>query len=81
MTVKLLTKHYLEFLSLKVGCTGLSDSTLVKIPHYWTSRHDSNVNTDAVVSVIAYKNYFCGFGVVLQNLHGIKLYRKVIPHT
>ena len=30
MSVKLLTKHNLEFLSLKGGCTGLSESTLVK---------------------------------------------------
>ena len=33
MTVKLLTEHHLEFLSLKGGCTGLSESTLVKMPH------------------------------------------------
>ena len=33
MTVKLLTEHHLEFLSLKRGYTGLSESTLVKIPH------------------------------------------------
>ena len=33
MTVKLLTKHHWEFLSLKGGCTGLSESTLVKKPH------------------------------------------------
>ena len=37
MTVKLLTEHQLEFLSLKGGCTGSSDSTLVKIPHCWKS--------------------------------------------
>ena len=30
MTVKLLTGHHLEFLSLKEGCTGLYESTLVK---------------------------------------------------
>ena len=30
---KLLTDHHLEFLSLKGDNTGLSDSTLVKIPH------------------------------------------------
>ena len=28
MTVKLLTEHHLEFLSLKGGCTGSSESTL-----------------------------------------------------
>ena len=31
MTVKLLTEHYLEFLSLKGDCTGSSESTLVKM--------------------------------------------------
>ena len=37
MIVKLLTEHLLEFLSLKGGCPGLSESTLVKIPHCWKS--------------------------------------------
>ena len=35
MTVKLLILHHLEFLSLKGGCTGSSESTLVKMPHCW----------------------------------------------
>ena len=33
MSGKLLTEHYLKFLSLKGGCTGSSESTLVKMPH------------------------------------------------
>ena len=37
MSVKLLTEHRLEFLSLKGGCTCLSESTLVKMPHCWKS--------------------------------------------
>ena len=37
MTVKLLNKHHLEFLSLKGGCTSLSESALVKKPHFWKS--------------------------------------------
>ena len=37
MIVKLLTEHHLEFLSFKGGCTGLSESTLVKMPHCWKS--------------------------------------------
>ena len=37
MTVKLLTEHHLEFLSLTGGCTGSSESTLVKMPHCWKS--------------------------------------------
>ena len=35
MTVKLLIEHHLELLSLKGGCTGSSESTLVKMSHYW----------------------------------------------
>ena len=37
MTVKLLTEHHLEFLSLKGGCSCLSESTLVKMSHCWKS--------------------------------------------
>ena len=37
MSVKLLTIQHLEFLSLNEGCTGSSESTLVKIPHCWKS--------------------------------------------
>ena len=33
MSVMLLIEHHLEFLSLKGGCTGSSESTLVKMPH------------------------------------------------
>ena len=38
MNVKLLTKQQLEFQNLKGGCTGSSESTLVKMPHCWKSR-------------------------------------------
>ena len=37
MNVKLLTECHLVFLSLKVGCTGSSESTLIKMPHCWKS--------------------------------------------
>ena len=37
MTVKLLAEHHLVFLSLKGGCTGSSESTLVKTPLCWKS--------------------------------------------
>ena len=38
MTVKLLNKPHLRFLSLKGGCTCSSESTLVKMTHCWISR-------------------------------------------
>ena len=37
MMVKLQTEHHLEFLGLKGGCTGLSESTHVKMPNCWKS--------------------------------------------
>ena len=37
MSVKRLTEHHLEFLSLKRGCRGSSESTLVKMSNCWKS--------------------------------------------
>ena len=37
MIVKLLIEHYLEFLSLKGGCRGSSEFTLVKMSNCWKS--------------------------------------------
>ena len=38
MIVKLLTEHHLEFLCLKGGCRGSSESAHVKMPHCWKSQ-------------------------------------------
>ena len=43
MSVKLLTEHHLEFLSLKGSCTGSSESTFVKMPHCWKSHVAANM--------------------------------------
>ena len=37
MIVQPLTEHHLQFLSLKEGGRGSSESTLVKLPHCWVS--------------------------------------------
>ena len=37
MIIKLLTEHLLEFLSLKAGCRGSSESTFVKMSNCWKS--------------------------------------------
>ena len=44
MSVKLLTEHDLEFLSLKGGYTGSSEFTLVKMPHCWKSHVMAQIN-------------------------------------
>ena len=63
MIIKQLTEHRLKFLSLKRGCTGSSESTLVKMPHCWKSRvtaqmyllNDTKAN---VIHSIAVLNYY-----------------------
>ena len=43
MSVKLLSEHHLEVFSLKGGRTGTSESTLVKMPHYWKSHVTAHI--------------------------------------
>ena len=40
-----MTEYHLEFLSLKVGCTGSSESTNVKMPHCWKSHVTAHIET------------------------------------
>ena len=47
MIIKLLTEHYLEFLSLKGGCRGSSESTPVKMPHCWKSHATTQIVCDS----------------------------------
>ena len=71
MIVKLLTEHHLEFLSLKGGCTGSSESTLVKMPHCWKSRVTAHMLFD--FSAILFCHYmlfepqYCKFGNFREN--------------
>ena len=43
MIVKLLTERHLEFLSLKGGCGGSSESTLVKMSNCWKSHAAAHI--------------------------------------
>ena len=69
MSVKLLTEHHLVFQSLEGGCTGSSESTLVKMPHCWKShvmahfflyldtvlnKHHISVRFDLISNIIQY---------------------------
>ena len=47
MIANLLTEHNLEFLSLKRGCTGSSESTLVKMPNCWKLHVTAHILQDA----------------------------------
>ena len=43
MIVKLLTEHHLEFLRLKGGSRGSSESTLVKMSNCWESHSAAQI--------------------------------------
>ena len=45
MIVKLLTQHHLEFLNLKGGCRGSSESTHVKMSNCWKSHAQAQIGT------------------------------------
>ena len=51
LSLELLTEHHLEFLSLKGGCTGSSESTLVKMPHFWKSHVTAQIVVDSLFIV------------------------------
>ena len=60
MIVKLLTEHHLEFLSLKGGCRGSSESTLVKMSNCWKSHVAAQnfiMETDNDTGVLAVFQY------------------------
>ena len=46
MVVKLLTEYHLKFLSLKGGCTGSYEYTLVIMPHCWKSHVAAQIKND-----------------------------------
>ena len=49
MPVKLLAEHHLEFLSLKGGRTGSSETTLVKKPHCWKSHVTAHLGKSKLI--------------------------------
>ena len=49
MIVKLLTEHHLEFLSLKGGCRGSSESKLVKMSHCWKSHAMAHIRRNVTI--------------------------------
>ena len=60
MSVKLLTEHCLEFLSLKGGCRGSSESTLVKMSNCWKSHAVAQIALSlTLLQIISYSAVNC----------------------
>ena len=77
MSVKLLTKHHLEFLRLKGGCTGSSESTPVKMPHCW-KLHVAAHLTNLIGIVICLSLAGRPFIVELTNPHRVSFTQEEI---
>ena len=60
MNVKLLAEHQLKFLSLKGGCTGSCESTLVKIQRCWKSH--------VMAHLISSHSWFLKTGTKFENV-------------
>ena len=67
MSVKLLTEQHLEFLSLKGGCRGSSESTLVKMPHCFLYSGSKHMNPDQTVSIVF--AIYIGIAPIMQYMH------------
>ena len=65
MSAKLLTEHHLEVLSLKGGCRGSSESTLLKIPHCWKSH--------VMAQIISQSSYIAKADIDIIMLHSVRL--------
>ena len=81
MIVMLLTEHHLEFLSLKGGCRGSSEYTLVKMSNCWKSHAAAQMFTlqfstllamscssDRQISMVYLKIFLCYFGTKIYLL-------------
>ena len=72
MIVKLLSEHHLEFLSLKGGYRGSSESTHVKMPHCWKSHalahfiHNNNYLWDWIESLEPFFGSGTSIGVYIS---------------
>ena len=59
MTLRLLTEHHVEFLSLKGGSTGSSETTVVKMPHCWKSHVTAQMKGHSARVLLVFWGFCC----------------------
>ena len=75
MIVKLLTEHLFEFLSLKGGCRGSSESTHVKMPHCWKSHVTAQIKcTKLLIAQASLLDYRSNFSIRLTLFVSMNFY-------
>ena len=76
MNIKLLNEHNLEFLSLKEGYTGSSESIHFKMQHCWKSHVAAHLSFFICHSIRSNKDGLYIFKIVLKVSHRICGNRK-----
>ena len=76
MIVKLLTEHNLEILSLKGGCRGSSESTLIKMPNCWKSHVLAHIYI-----VLAFQIHLLSMLLSPLNLFNTTYLKKVLANS
>ena len=82
MSVKLLTEHHLAFLSLKGGCRGSSESTLVIMSNYWKSHaaaHIIHIHLSKIYGL--HYNHNVSPSVCLSLCPLVKMFTTLEPHS
>ena len=69
MSIKLLTEHHLEFLSLKGDCRGSSESTHVRMQHCWKSHVAAHITFRMTLEVPCIISYIENLCVSLQSVY------------
>ena len=77
MSVKLLTEHLLEVLSLTGGCTGSYESTLVKMSNCWKSHAAAQFIITPTYLEILVSTYFSDF--LMEDMFSFKHVLECIP--
>ena len=83
ISVKLLTEHLLDVLSLKGGYTCSSESTLVKMPHSWKSHTTAQLYSCCRVSVyvLSLPRSTLGRSVIYDFVITCFFHSKIKPRT
>ena len=77
MTIKLLTEHHLEFLNLIGGCTGLYESTLVKMPHCWKSHVTAHIVLVSLIMILIWHRSMRRLFIVTTKRLGGRTHRNI----
>ena len=79
MIVKLLAEHHLEFLSLKGGCRGSSESTHVKMSHCWKSHALAHYCSWLTVISVRCKN--CSYNNIGKGIRRLDKIAMIFVHA